>query len=77
VSARVAIHYQRGELAVGETMKIESILGTTFSCKIDKILNYEGIEAVIPEVEGTAFVTGKNEFFIDPADPLQNGFVLR
>ena len=77
VSARLAIHYQRGELSIGETMKIESILGTAFSCKIDNIINYEGIEAVIPEVEGTAYITGKNEFIIDPADPLQKGFVLR
>ncbi len=77
VSARVAIHHKRGELAVGETMKIESILGTTFDCKIYKVVNYEGIEAVIPEVQGTAYVTGKNEFTIDPDDPLQKGFLFK
>lgn len=77
VSARLAIHFKRGELAVGETMKIESILGTTFDCKVVDTLNYEGIEAVIPEVKGTAYITGQNEFIIDPDDPLQKGFVFR
>ena len=77
VSARMAIYHKRGELAVGETMKIESILGTTFDCKVVKTVDYEGMDAVIPEVKGTAYVTGKNEFVIDPNDPLQKGFVFR
>ena len=33
--------------------------------------------AIIPEVEGTAHITGKHEFLIDPSDPLQGGFILR
>ena len=77
VSARLAIHHQRGEVGVGETMIIESILGTTFNCKISKLVKYEGLEAIVPEVQGTAFITGKNEFVIDPKDPLKTGFVLR
>ena len=77
VSARVAIHHKRGELAIGESMKIESIIGSTFDCKINSLTDYEGIEAVIPEVQGTAYVTGKSEFVIDPKDPLQKGFMLR
>lgn len=77
VSARVAIHHQRGELNIGDTMKFESILGSTFDCKIVQTVNYEGIEAVIPEVHGMAHITGKNEFVIDPKDPLKKGFILR
>jgi trans-L-3-hydroxyproline dehydratase len=33
--------------------------------------------AVIPEVKGKAFITGRHEFFIDPTDPLRQGFLLR
>ena len=33
--------------------------------------------AVIPEVTGSAFVTGRHEFLIDPEDPLRAGFLLR
>ncbi len=77
VSARAAIHHQRGELAVGESITIESILGTTFDVKICEEVTYEGLQAVVPEVTGTAYVTGKNEFLIDPSDPLKDGFILR
>lgn len=77
VSARAAIHHKRGELPVGKSMRIESILGTTFDCTIKETVSYEGIDAVIPEVQGTAYITGKNEFVIDPNDPLKEGFILR
>ena len=29
------------------------------------------------EVEGTAFISGRHEFVIDPADPQAEGFILR
>jgi proline racemase len=32
---------------------------------------------VIPEVSGTARITGRHEFLIDPEDPLGHGFLLR
>jgi trans-L-3-hydroxyproline dehydratase len=34
-------------------------------------------DAVIPEIEGRAFITGRNEILIDPEDPLARGFLLR
>ncbi|MCW8891744.1 MAG: proline racemase family protein, partial [Deltaproteobacteria bacterium] len=34
-------------------------------------------DAIIPEVEGSAHITGRNEFLIDPEDPLKRGFILR
>ncbi|MEM9327710.1 MAG: proline racemase family protein, partial [Bacteroidota bacterium] len=77
VSARAAIHHQRRELPIGKPMRIESILGTTFDVKILEALTYEGLPAVIPEVSGSAYVTGKHEFLIDPQDPLRQGFILR
>lgn len=77
VSARVAIHHARGEVGLNETITIESILGTTFDCKVVETVDYHGINAVIPEVAGEAYVTGKNIFTIDPKDPLKEGFIFR
>ena len=77
VSARAAIHHARGELNVGERMVIESILGSRFTVKILELSEYGGYPAVVPEVEGTAYVTGQNEFFLDPSDPQVDGFILR
>ena len=77
VSARAAIHYEKGELEPGETITIESILGTTMAVSILETTNYGPHRAVIPEVSGTAFFTGKNEFWFDPDDDLKEGFILR
>jgi trans-L-3-hydroxyproline dehydratase len=38
---------------------------------------YGPYEAVIPEVSGSAWITGRNEFYFDPADPLKKGFIFR
>ena len=77
VSARAAIHYKRGEIDIGDSITIESIIGSIFSVKINKITNFGKYEAVIPEVRGTAYLTGKNSFWINPKDPLKDGFILR
>ena len=36
-----------------------------------------GRPAVVTEVEGTAFRTGRASFELDPDDPLGDGFLLR
>ena len=77
VSARAAIHYARGEIGIGESIIIESIIGSTFSVKVNEITTFGKYEAVIPEVRGTAFLTGKNTFWINPIDPFKDGFILR
>jgi trans-L-3-hydroxyproline dehydratase len=33
-------------------------------------------KAIIPEVEGTAHITGIHTFLTDPDDPLRLGFIL-
>lgn len=77
VSARMALHYAKGEIKLNEEITIESILGTTFKASPIKETTFGNYKAVIPEVSGTAFITGKNEFWIDPDDPLKHGFILR
>lgn len=77
VSARAALHYKKGELKVDEMITIESILGTTMDVRVTQVLNYGSFNSVIPEVTGTAYYTGKNEFWFDPKDPLKEGFIFR
>ncbi|NOY36375.1 MAG: proline racemase family protein, partial [Chlorobi bacterium] len=76
ISARAAIHVLRGELHVGDTITIESILGTTMDVSVAEITRFDEYQAVIPEIRGSAFYTGTHEFWIDPSDPLGNGFIL-
>jgi proline racemase len=77
VSARAALHVAKGERALGEPFVVESLLGTTFTGRAVKRLTFGPYEAVVPEVTGSAYLTGINEFWIDPADPLRHGFILR
>ncbi|MFX0090855.1 MAG: proline racemase family protein [Candidatus Hodarchaeota archaeon] len=76
VSGRMAIHYARGEIGIDQPMVIESIIGTTFRTRIVEVTTFGKYTAVIPEVEGSAYITGRHEFFIDPDDPLKKGFIL-
>jgi proline racemase len=77
VSARLAIHHVRGEIGVGESMVVESIIGTRFTGRIVRTTSFGPHPALIPEIEGAAHITGRHEFLIDPADPLRDGFILR
>jgi proline racemase len=77
VSARLAIHHARGEIGIGESMVVESIIGSRFTGRIVEATTFGPYPAVIPEVAGTAHITGRHEFLIDPDDPLRDGFILR
>jgi trans-L-3-hydroxyproline dehydratase len=77
VSARVAIERSRGRLSGGDELVVESLIGTLFTGRIANELRWEGYDAVVPEVEGSAWITGRNELVIAPDDPLVEGFILR
>jgi len=77
VSARAALHVAKGERGLGEPFVVESLLGTTFTGRALKQLAFGSYEAVLPEVTGSAHLTGTGEFWLDPADPLRHGFILR
>jgi len=77
VSARLALHRARGELEPGEVIRVESILGTTFDGEVVEAARVGPHEAVIPRIAGSAHLTGRCEFFVDPEDPLREGFLLR
>ena len=76
VSGRMAIHKLRKEIDFGEKMRIESITDSVFVGSIISEENYGPFTAVIPQVEGTAHITGMHTFVIDPKDPMKNGFIL-
>ena len=77
VSARAALHHARGELRVDEKITIESILNTTMDVEIKEVTTYGDFDAVIPEVTGRAWFCGRNEIWLDPNDPLKDGFIFR
>jgi trans-L-3-hydroxyproline dehydratase len=77
VSGRAALHYAKGEIGLNEPFVVESILGTTFIGEVVQATTFGPYAAVVPRVSGTAYVVGRNEWLIDPRDPLREGFLLR
>jgi trans-L-3-hydroxyproline dehydratase len=77
VSGRLALEFARGRLKQGEPFVVESLIGTRFTGRVAGATKFGGYDAVIPQIEGRAWITGRNEFWIDPGDPLREGFILR
>ncbi len=77
VSARAAIEYARGTIEVDQAIWIESLIGSRFSVRIEKETTFGDKRAVIPDVSGKAFITGRSTFILDPDDPFTKGFLLR
>ncbi|MCW3991174.1 MAG: proline racemase family protein [Candidatus Bathyarchaeota archaeon] len=77
ISGRLVIHYARGEIDLNDPIVIESIIGSRFTGSVVETTTFGPHPAIIPKVEGTAHITGRHQFLIDPTDPLRNGFILR
>lgn len=76
-SAKMATLYAKEKLKINEEFVYESILGTLFKGKLIEETEVGGYKAVIPEITGSAFITGFNQFVFSENDPLKHGFVLR
>lgn len=72
-SAKLAILHARGKLSPGEEFCSRSIIGTEFRGTILAETEVGGRLAVIPQIEGSAWVTGKSQFVIEADDPLRGG----
>jgi proline racemase len=77
VSARLAILFERGDVSPGETVRVESIVGSEFAGRIVDTTTVGDRVAIIPEIGGSAHITGRAELWLDPDDILGNGFLLR
>ena len=78
VSARLALHHAKGEIVEGQQIVIESILGaaSAFAGRVISQTQVGPYAAVVPEVSGTAFITGQHECIIEAQDVLGRGFLL-
>jgi proline racemase len=74
--ARMALFRHRGVMAVGATLVRRGLLGLDFTGRIAGETTVEGRPAILPEITGTAYLTGFSQFLFDPADPLRAGFLL-
>ena len=73
-SARMAHLAALGRLKEGDRFVHESIIGSTFTGRIEGRARVGNHEAIIPSVEGWARITGFNTIIIDDRDPFAHGF---
>lgn len=71
-SAKMAVLHARGELAVGELWRQESITGSRFVGWLSEAGN-----ELIPHIRGRAFVTARTTLLFDPDDFFRGGFSAR
>ena len=64
-SARMAQWYAKGKLKKGDAFIHESIIGSTFTGRIEAETTVNGQAAIVPSIEGWARVTGYNTIIID------------
>ena len=72
-SARLALLHDEGRLATGEPLRHLSIVGSEFTGRVVE----ETPAGVVTEIEGSAHLTGRHEFVLEPDDELGEGFLLR
>ncbi len=65
-----------GLLAPDQTFVHEGLVGTTFRGRLLRRTLIGEHDAIIPEIEGSAWITGEHTFCIDDDDPCAEGFVL-
>jgi proline racemase len=52
----------------------ESLIGTRFSGRVASRTAVGDYQAIVPEIEGSAWITGEHTFLVDDTDPLKEGF---
>ena len=77
VSGLAAILVAKGQLPLNRPIQIESIIGTKFQVEAVDKTKFCGLDAIVPRVAGTAYITGRHQFLVDPDDPLKHGFLIR
>ncbi len=74
--ARMAALYHRQQLQVGQRFVHEGIVNSQFVGHVLATTTVGDFQAIIPKIEGSAFISGLHQFVVDPSDPLADGFLL-
>jgi proline racemase len=75
-SARMATLSARGLMTEGDVYRARSIIGSEFVCRIARRAAVAGRPAVVPVISGRAWITGVNQYMLDPGDPWPSGYRL-
>jgi len=74
--AKMAALHARGRLSIGEPFRHEGVLGTVFTGTLLEETTVGPYRAVVPQLAGTAWITGFAQYVVDPEDPFPEGFTV-
>jgi proline racemase len=74
--AKLATLVARGKIRLGETLVHVSPIGTRFRATAVRETTVGGKPAIVPRLEGRAWIAGTMQFGLDPDDPFPQGFTL-
>ena len=74
--AVMAVLAAMGLLGPEQTFTHESIVGSRFRGRVVGETMVGELPAIVPEIEGEAYLTGEHTFHVDPRDPFAHGFRL-
>ncbi|GHF30524.1 hypothetical protein GCM10017044_27380 [Kordiimonas sediminis] len=75
-SARMAQLVARGKLDIGDQYIHESIIHSRFIGRVEASAKVGSFDAIMPSIEGSAWITGYNRIIVDDAHPYPEGFQL-
>jgi len=75
-SARMAVLSAQGLMKAGDVYRARSIIGSEFVCRITRDAEVGGKRAITPVISGRGWITGVNQYMLDPADPWPSGYRL-
>ena len=73
-AAVMAVIDAMGLLGSDKPFVHESLIGTRFNGRVASRTQVGDYEAIVPEIEGSAWITGEHTFLVDEDDPLRDGF---
>jgi proline racemase len=75
-AAVMAVLDAMGLLSPDQSFHHESIVGTIFTGRVVERVEVGDHPAILPEIEGSAWITGEHTFLVQEDDPLKTGFRL-
>jgi len=74
--AKMATLHARGRLPLNQPFRHEGVLGTVFTGTLLEDATVGPYRAVVPQLAGTAWITGFAQYVVDPGDPFPEGFTV-
>jgi proline racemase len=74
--AKMAALWAKGQLPLNQDFRHEGILGTLFTGRLIRETRMGDYRAVLPTLQGTAWITGIASYVVDPEDPFPTGYTV-